>query len=205
MPGGTSRYTNVLIGEGVAKELLDDTIKDSYKQLSLFFPSDRAAKKAAKELKKQDYVAVTTKETYKADFMTMFELILSSFMQAVVWFLIVVFVAFFVNLCSHKSVEAFKDDLSIMRSMGIPVKVIRTGIYVRMFLALLPAFVLIPVVAYFLYHDPQWNLNLYYIKPWNYLILYLGMILLTLRVTRKQIKSLFSESVKKSLKGGEDV
>lgn len=205
MPGGTSRYTNVLIGEGVAKELLDNTIKDSYKQLSLFFPSDRAAKKAAKELKKQDYVAVTTKETYKADFMTMFELILSSFMQAVVWFLIVVFVAFFVNLCSHKSVEAFKDDLSIMRSMGIPVKVIRTGIYVRMFLALLPAFVLIPVVAYFLYHDPQWNLNLYYIKPWNYLILYLGMILLTLRVTRKQIKSLFSESVKKSLKGGEDV
>ena len=205
LPVVLNRHTVVVIGSGIAERLLDSAIKDSYKQISLFFPSDRDAKKAAKKLLKQDYVALTTKETYKPDFMTMFELIFSCFMQAVVWFLIVLFVAFFVNLCSHKTVEAFRDDLSIMRSMGIPVKVIRIGIYVRMFLALIPAFVLIPVVAYVLYHNPTWSLNLYYIQPVNYLILYLGLILLTLRVTGKQIKSLFSSSVKKALKGDEDV
>ncbi len=198
------RRLTILIGEDVAKHLMEKAVEGEYNQISLFFKSDRAAAKAAKILNGNGYVALTTKETYRPGFMAMIELVLECFLLGVVWFLIVTFIAFFVNLCSHKTVEAFRDDLTIMRSMGIPVKVIRIGIYVRMFLALVPSFILIPVVAYIIYHIPTWNMRLYYITPWHYVFLYLGMIFITLRVTKKQIKNLFAGSVKKSLKGGED-
>ena len=42
--------------------------------------------------------------------------------------------------------EKFKGDMAIMRSMGIPVKVIRIGMYVRMLISLLPAFVVVAVI-----------------------------------------------------------
>ncbi|MBR5712125.1 MAG: ABC transporter ATP-binding protein [Lachnospiraceae bacterium] len=195
----------IYVGTNVAKELLNLSIGDSYSQVSLMFSSNRQAKKAAAAMTKDGYLAVTTDETFKPDALTRIEMIIVGFMNLVLWVLFIVFIAFFVNLCSHRTILAFKEDLSIMRSMGIPVKVIRIGIYVRMFLALIPAFVLLPICAYFLFRDPDWNSRLSYFKSWQYVALYLGLILLTIRVTGKQIKGLFGTSVKKALRGGEEV
>ena len=63
--------------------------------------------------------------------------------------------------------------------------------------------VLVVVAANIIYRSPM--LSKYfslYLYPWQYAVLFLGMLLLTLRVTHKQIRRLFGESVKKSLKGG---
>ena len=62
---------------------------------------------------------------------------------------------------------------------------------------------LVVVAANIIYRSPM--LSKYfslYLYPWQYAVLFLGMLLLTLRVTHKQIRRLFGESVKKSLKGG---
>ena len=89
-----------------------------------------------------------------------------------------------------------------MRSMGIPVNVIRIGMYVRMFLALIPGYVMTVIVGILVFTTPKFNEHFVYLDPWLYGVIFLGMLIITARITHKQIKDLFGESVKKSLKGG---
>ena len=194
----------LLIGTEVAQSILEETVRLWYMQGTLMFESDSAARKAAKELNKENYVALTTDETYKPDYTTIISVIVRSLFYGIVWVIIVFFIAFFINLCSNRTVAAFREDMTIMRSMGIPVRVIRIGIYVRMFLSQVAAFILLPVTAYIVYHTPRWNAQLIYLEPVHYVIIYLGMIILMYRVTRKQLRNLFGASVKTSLRGGED-
>ena len=89
-----------------------------------------------------------------------------------------------------------------MRSMGIPVKVVRIGMYVRMLISLVPAFITVIAVAILIFTTPTFNKFCVYLYPWQYAVIFVGMIILTARITHKQIRKLFGESVKKSLKGG---
>ena len=86
--------------------------------------------------------------------------------------------------------------------MGIPVKVIRVAMYVRMLLSLIPACILLALCSALVYTIPQANAVFPYLHLWQYLIIAIGMLLITLRVTHKQIRRLFGQSVKKALKGG---
>ena len=92
--------------------------------------------------------------------------------------------------------------MAIMRSMGIPVKAIRIGMYVRMLISLIPAFILVVLTAVLIFTSPKFNEFFVYLYAWQYALIFVGMIALTVRTTYKQIRKLFSESVKKSLKGG---
>ena len=97
---------------------------------------------------------------------------------------------------------AFKSDMGIMRSMGIPAAVVRIGIYARMFLSLLPAYAFLLAAALTVFLTPLLNGFFTFLHAWQYALIIVGMLLLTLRVTRKQIGKLFRENVKKSIKGG---
>ena len=123
-------------------------------------------------------------------------------MMGIAWILSVVFLAFFINLCSSRALSAFKGDMAIMRSMGIQVKVIRTAMYVRMLISLIPAIVLLAITAIVVFVTPQLNEYFVYLYAWQYALIVIGMLILTVRITHKQIDKLFSSSVKKSLKGG---
>ena len=201
----TSRDGEIVFGSGIAKQIYDAYADGVYAQTSLRFSSESAAKKAAEELNKNGYIAVTTDTEYKPDFFETFELLLTGGFLAVVWGLAIVFIAFFVRLCSNRTVLAFKEDMAIMRSMGIPVRVIRCGIYVRMLLALLPSIILLPIIAFCLFNSPRYDGILRYLQPWQYVFIFGAMLWITWRVTRKQIRVLFGESVKKSLRGGDAV
>ena len=89
-----------------------------------------------------------------------------------------------------------------MRSMGIPTSVVRIGIYARMLLSLLPAYAFLLAAALIVFLTPLLSGFFTFLHWWQYFLIVFGMILLTLRVTHKQIGKLFRESVKKSLKGG---
>ena len=89
-----------------------------------------------------------------------------------------------------------------MRSMGIPVEAIRIGMYFRMMLSLIPAVILLFVSAVLIFTSPAVNDRFTYLYDWQYALIVIGMILLTVRTTHRQIRKLFGESVKKSLKGG---
>ncbi len=174
-----------------------------YGQASLFYPSFRAARKALPALKDAGYIAVSSSETYTPPVL---ETILSSlalFGLLVVWLATVVFLAFFINLCMGRSMASLQGDLAILRSMGIPVKTIRLSIYVRMFIAMLIATVIMLLTAVIIFRTPTLNQRFSYLPLWSYLVILIGMVILTLRITARQIKRLFGESVKKTLKGGD--
>jgi hypothetical protein len=94
--------------------------------------------------------------------------------------------------------------MAIMRSMGISVKAIRIAMYARMLLSLIPAAIAMVFCAYFVYTSPKLNEYFAFLYPWQYALIVLGMLILTTRITYKQVKKLFGESVKKSLKRGDD-
>ncbi|MBQ5820824.1 MAG: ATP-binding cassette domain-containing protein [Clostridia bacterium] len=192
----------VFISDEALREIAETVLNDSYRQVSLFFENDKAAYKAAKALQDDGYIAVPSDTTYTPDAMEAIMGVLLCLVMGGVWIVSLVFLAFFINLCSGRTLSSFKGDMAIMRSMGIPVKVIRIGMYVRMLIALIPAFLLVVATAVFIFTSPAFNEYFVYLYAWQYALIFLGMILLTVRITHKQIRKLFGESVKKSLRGG---
>ena len=192
----------IIISDELLREIAESVLCDSYAQSSLFFENDRAAHAAAERLRDAGYIAVPSDTTYEPDASTVIMTLLSCIALAFVWVMAIVFLAFFVNLCSGRALGAFQGEMAIMRSMGIPVGVIRIGIYVRMLLSLIPAFLLVVLSAILIFTTPKFNAYFVYLYAWQYALIFVGMIALTLLATHKQIRRLFGESVKKSLKGG---
>jgi len=192
----------IIISDELLCEIAENVLTNSYTQASLFFSSDKAAHNAAEKLQDDGFIAVPSDTTYEPDAGTVISTILACVVMAFVWGLAIVFLAFFINLCSSRTLVAFKGDMAIMRSMGIPVKVIRLGMYVRMLISLIPAFILVALTAVLIFTSPKFNEFFVYLYAWQYALIFVGMIALTVRTTYKQIRKLFSESVKKSLKGG---
>ncbi len=202
MPYGGRRSHMIAVSPYAMSEMANDVLSRSYRQASLFFEDDESAEAAILALRNEGYIAVSSYETYKPDAMSAMATIVESVMYILVWGLAIIFLAFFINLCSSRTIGAFKSDMAIMRSMGISVRTIRVGMYVRMLLALIPALLAVVAVAVLIFTIPSVNAFFSYLYAWQYLLIFLGMLLLTLRVTQKQVKRLFSESVKKALKGG---
>ena len=195
------RYYNAYVSVDLVTRLIEEMASENYKQASLFFENDKEAHRAAELLQAKGYVAVPSDSTHEMDSEEAILNMLSALLYAVMWFVTVFFLAFFIALCSRRTLEAFKGDMAIMRSMGISVKVIRTGMYVRMILSLIPSVILLVLAAYFVFTTPALNEIFIYLYFWQYALIVVGMFLLTLLITRRHIKRLFGESVKKSLKG----
>ncbi len=183
-------------------EFVEEYMSVSYLQASVFFENDGEAAAAAEKLNAAGYLAVPANTTYEPDPINTITNTLGCIFTLIIFVFITIFLAFFINLCSSRTLSAFKGDMAIMRSMGITVSVIKAGMYVRMFVSLIPAFILLAVCPYFIYTSPKINSFFTYLYGYQYAIIVACMILLTYMVTRKQVKKLFNESVKKSLKGG---
>lgn len=186
-------------------KIYEEVLSKSYRQASLFFEDYEKAYSVSEKLNKEGYLTVPADTTFEPDGVEVILTLISGVITIIFWFLAIVFLAFFVNLCSSRTIGAFKGDMAIMRSMGISVKTIRVGMYVRMFIALIPAFISVIIGAFFVFTSPTLNGFFTYLYADQYFLIAVGMIILTYRVTRKQIKALFGESVKKALKGGEAV
>ncbi len=194
--------SGIIISDEILREIAETVLNDTYKQASLFFESNEKAHEAAEKLHDAGYIAVTSDTTYEPDILTTILTTISCLMLAFAWFIAIVFLAFFINLCSSRVIGAFKEDMAIMRSMGIPVSIIRIGMYVRMLISLIPAFVLVALTALVIFTSPSLNGYFVYLYAWQYALIFIGMLILTVRITHKQICKLFGESVRKSLKGG---
>ncbi|MBE6608649.1 MAG: ATP-binding cassette domain-containing protein [Ruminococcaceae bacterium] len=193
---------SVFMSVSLLREISEEVLERAYRQASIFFENDKEARIAAEKLKNDGYIAVTSDTTYTPDATTVIIGLIAGLMVAFMWFIAIVFLAFFIGLCSNRTIGAFKGDMAIMRSMGIPVKVIKTGMYVRMLIALIPAYILVIATAVLIFTTPKFNEFFTYLYAWEYAVIFVGMLILTLRITRGQVKRLFGESVKKSLKGG---
>ncbi len=177
-------------------------LRADYGQASLFFENDRVAESKLAALQNEGYVAVLSDTEYEASIDETLSNFLLGALMALLWIVAIVFLAFFINLCTNRTLAAFKGDMAIMRSMGIPVGAIRVGMYVRMLIALIPAYIAVIVAGFVVFRFPSLNALFMYLYPWQYALIFAGLLLLTFRITRGQIRRLFRESVKKSLRGG---
>ncbi len=183
-------------------ELMQEMFDGSYNQFSLFFKNNAEARAAAEALKEMGYSAVLSNAEVEANIWEVVPSLVGGMFMTIIWFAVIIFLAFFLNLCSRRALDAFKGDMAIMRSMGISVGAIKIGMYVRMMIALIPAYLGVILTAIYVYVNPTLNRFFTYLYAWQYAVMFLGLLFIVVRITRKQIGSLFSESVKKSLKGG---
>lgn len=200
----TEHYNSkqIVISTSLLREMAEEFFTLSYRQASIFYDNDEAAYGAVNKLKDMGYIAVPSDTTYVPDALTTILETLSAVLYAFAWLIAILFLAFFINLCSSRTLSAFKGEMAIMRSMGIQVRVIQIGMYVRMLISLIPAYVMVALTAVLIFTTPEFNEHFAYLYAWQYALIFLGMLLLTVRITYKQIKKLFGETVKKSLKGG---
>ncbi len=192
----------ILIHPDIILDMAKEALETTYSQASIFFDNFYDAEAAVKSLKDDGYTAIIANTTYQLNAEDAILNVLANLAILFVWFMAILFIAFFVNLCSFRSLNAFKEDIDIMRSMGIPTKVITIGVYTRMMISLIPSFIIMFSLSSLIFMTPSLNSYLTYLHFKEYLLIIIGMILLTLRVTHKQIHKLFNETVKKSLKGG---
>ncbi len=192
---------NILISDELLCEIAEEVLDRSYTQASLFFENDEQAHAAAEAMQADGYIAVPSDTEYIPGAEEAITDVIVGLASALIWFVSIIFLAFFINLCSSRALGAFKGDMAIMRSMGIPVHVIRIAMYTRMMLALIPAFIFTLAIAVLIFTSPAMNEFFVYLYAWQYAAIILGMILLTVKITQTQVRRLFGESVKKSLKG----
>ncbi len=175
-----------------------------YRQASLFYSSNSEAKSQLAKLKNMGFLAAMSTDTYKVatEFEILEYVVLGVFAMIAVW-LLLTFIIFFIRTCTKKSMDAFKPDIAIMRSMGIRVKEIKAAIYIRLFLCMIPTMILLPVGATLLYRTSWGGRNLAYVETPHYIIIFGILLFVVNTVATQHVKRLFSENVRTALKGGE--
>ena len=194
-------------------------VAKGYRQGSLFFQSDRAASKAGETLAAltEDMVAtLTTEEKAALDtgyFAVTSDAYHTSGEQAILgffagifryaaWIMLILFLGLFLTLCFSRGINALRGDLGILRSMGISAGTIRVASYAQTFYSMAPAVVILAIVATVLYRLPVTNSIFPFMRAWHYVLILLGAIFLCVRVARRYNKKVFSQSVRKTLRGG---
>ena len=195
---------DIVVDSSLLCEMADKVLEKEYHQVSIFYKNDRAAKKAAAAFTKEGMIATPAKTEYSPETIETILMTVSALLYVFIWFFSIVFMAFFIHLCSQRALDFLKSDLAILRSMGIQTNAIRIGIYIRMMLSLIPGFLITVIGTLLLFRNPIFNAYFRYMDFWQYIVIMIGILILLVRVTKKQIKRLFSDSVKKSLKGGMD-
>lgn len=189
----------------MSEKIFEERYEDDYSQCSLFFKSDRDAKKAIDGLKDDGYRAILSDVKYAKDSVTIIMEFLGVFLSICLWFLMIIFIGLFIALCTSRVIMSMRGDCAIMRSMGIKVSVIKLSSYIHMLISMIPALVMLFVIPKLIYSSPKLNYSVRYLHAPQYLIIIAGMFILCAILTNKYNKKLFKESVKKTLKGSDDI
>jgi len=175
---------------------------EAYTQASLFFENDREAHRTVETLRELGYTAVVSDATVESDVYEVLLEKLEAVMMAFTWIMVIGFSTVFLSLCSSRAMNATRGDIAIMRSMGIPTAVVRVSIYIQTLIALIPAAVITAVTCTVIYLSPKTNGYFPFLHAPDYLLISAVLVLIALNLARKYVKRMFSDSVKKTLKGG---
>ena len=174
----------------------------AYTQASLFFESDREAHDKVETLRELGYTAVVSDETVESDIFDVLSEKLMAGLMAFLWLMAIGFITVFLSLCSSRAMNATRGDVAIMRSMGIPTAVVRISIYVQTLISLIPAATVTAITCAVVYTIPKTNYMFPFLHAADYCLIAAVLVLIALNLSRKYVKRMFSDSVKKTLKGG---
>lgn len=196
-----STHKSVILGTQLIQSIADEIIEYQYKQSSLFFKNDREAKKAINNLKNSGYIATLSNVTYYKPSENVAIGYILNMLLILLWIITIIIVSLFLYLCLSKSLNAFKGDLAILRSMGIKTGEIKIAICTRIFLTLVPAILLLIIMAIIIYTSPILNPLFPFLYLHNYLLIILGLIIICCLITFNHLNKMFNKSVKKALRG----
>lgn len=182
---------------------LDKFIDKNYSQCSLFFENNSDKKDAIEQINKTEYIAIDA-DTKVVASGALVEYLTAGIILLLICYLVIIFLVRVVDVCTRRSVDAFKDDVGIMRSMGIRVRVIKIAVYMRMLLAMIAPVIFITLLAIWGYRQPAFSSKIMFMYPIHYLIIFAGLLLIVIKATKAQVKRLFSITVKKSLRKGDN-
>ena len=123
-------------------------------------------------------------------------------MYAFTWLMVVVFVTLFLILCTTRAMNATSGDIAILRTMGVPVSVIKISIYVQTLIAIFPAYIVTAICAFILYVIPYTNGAFTFLHFWQYAMIAISLIAIVVLISRRYIRKIFGTTVKSTLKGG---
>ena len=202
MGGAYAEEQCIYISSKTAEEITNKTGRKNYTQGSLFFENDKAVEAAKADIQDLGYVGVLSSSTYTSE-----DIIIGSYLSAilmiVLWCMIILFLAFFLSLCSSRVITSRRGDLAILRSMGIENKVVKISMYAQMLVSAAISIVVLVVMALVLYLNPYTNATFPFMHLPQYALIILGVLIINIRLTSKYNKKMFSESVRKTLKGGQ--
>lgn len=191
----------------MAPDVFEDLIvrqhfEKAYTQASLFFSDDGEAHHMIETLRDMGYTAIASDETVEEDVFNKLLRVVMTGMQAFGWLITIVFISMFLGLCSSKAMEATRGDIAIMRSMGIPTPVVKASIFFQTTIALIPAILITAVTCIVIYLTPKTNGMFQFLHAGDYILLLVILVAVAIQLSRRYIKKMFGESVKKTLKGG---
>ncbi len=172
-----------------------------YTQASLFFESDRAAARAVSALRERGYRAFLSDAQPQEQGAEAFVYGILRLILFAVWLGTVLLVALVLALCAGRAMLSTRGDIAVMRSMGIPTAVIKSGIYTATLISLLPAYLLTALTAILVYTTPATNAIFPFLHGWEYLAIGLAMLLVAIRISQRNVRKMFEKSVKNTLKG----
>lgn len=202
MGGAYAEEQCIYISSKTAEEITNKTGRKNYTQGSLFFENDKAVEAAKDELQELGYVGVLSSSTYTSENIIV-GTYLSAILMIVLWCMIILFLAFFLSLCSSRVIMSRRGDLAILRSMGIENRVVKISMYAQMLVSAAISIVVLAVMALVLYLNPYTNATFPFMHLPQYALIILGVLIINIRLTGKYNKKMFSESVRKNLKGGQ--
>lgn len=192
----------IYVADSIAEELVSKTGKKNYTQGSLFFENDSQVMAAKDTLQNMGYVCVPASATYTSENI-MLDAYIEAIFSIILWFMIIAFLSLFLSLCSSRVITSRRGDLAILRSMGIENKTVKVSMYAQMLISAMPSIVLLFVMSAFIYLTPKTNAIFPFMHAPQYILIVLGVVIITVLLTRRYNKKMFSESVRKTLKGGQ--
>ena len=193
--------TDLYVSRDTLDAILENLRDVNYTQTSLFFKNDAAAEKAAEDLREDGYYAVTSDHTFSQNDEKLLLFILGAF-EIFGWVITMLFLSLFLYICSVRAIIAKRNDIAIMRSMGIEVKVIKISMYSQTGLAMIPSFIALALAALCIYTSPDLNSFFRFLHLREYLMIIVGMFIINVYVSTKYNKKMFKDSVRKTLRGG---
>lgn len=192
----------IYISSAAARDIVGKIGRSNYTQGSLFFENNKEAKNAKEAIRDLGYVAVLSDSTYTSE-----DIVIGSYLQAILmiglWILMILFLTFFLSLCSSRVIMSRRGDLAILRSMGIENRVVKISMYAQMLVSAAISIAVLIAMSLVIYLNPATNPIFPYMHLPQYAIIILGVLIINIRLTKKYNKKIFSESVRKTLRGGQ--
>ena len=192
----------IYVSDSIAEYLVNKTGKEKYTQGSLFFENDKQVEQAKDILQNMGYVCVPSSATYTSENI-MIDAYIEAIFSIILWFMMIAFLSLFLSLCSSRVITSRRGDLAILRSMGIENKTVKVSMYSQMLISAIPSIILLIVMAFVIYLTPKTNGIFPFMHAPQYALIVLGVVIITVLLTRRYNKKMFSESVRKTLKGGQ--